>query len=79
MSDDDVALVVGPTRACKMLQVGREKLYKLIWAGEIASYREAGSRKIEVASIHAYIRRKLDQERAKRPQKRSETVRRASS
>jgi len=63
MSEDDKTLVVRPAQACKMLQMGREQLYKLINSGELESYTEGRARKIEVASIRAYIRRKIEQER----------------
>jgi len=43
-----------------MLQMGREQLYKLINSGELESYTEGRARKIEVASIKEYIRRKID-------------------
>jgi len=56
---DEVALVVSVKQACKMLCCSRPKLYRLIDAGEIKSFRDGGLRKVEVQSIKDYIARKI--------------------
>jgi excisionase family DNA binding protein len=48
------------------LKIGREKLYQLLNAGELESYREGGSRKILWRSIEAYVERRLKQEAERR-------------
>jgi hypothetical protein len=44
-----------------MLDCGRTRLYELLNAKELESYRDGKSRKITVASIQARIRRMLQQ------------------
>jgi len=58
-SKDSDALVVKPARACQMLSCGRTHLYGLIEAKEVDTFLDGGARKITVASIHAYIARRL--------------------
>jgi excisionase family DNA binding protein len=53
-------LVVRPRDACKMLSIGRTKLYELLNDGEIESYRHGRSRRIALASIRAFISRQID-------------------
>jgi hypothetical protein len=48
------------------LGVGRAKLYELINANELESYLESSSRKILWPSIHAYVKRRLVAEAARR-------------
>jgi excisionase family DNA binding protein len=48
------------------LKIGRAKIYELLNAGELESYREGGSRKILWRSIEAYVDRRLQQEAARR-------------
>jgi hypothetical protein len=57
-------LVVGPNEAEVMLDCGHTYLYRLINAGELDSYLEGKARKITVESIHARIRRKLQDAKA---------------
>jgi hypothetical protein len=52
-------LVVKPKVAWKMLGCGNTRGYELLMAGELESYKDGGSRKITVASIKAYIARRL--------------------
>jgi hypothetical protein len=59
---DDEPFVVGPRRACYLLDVGATTLYDLIARGELESYREGISRKITMRSIVARIERKLSSE-----------------
>jgi hypothetical protein len=56
---DDERLVVSPRRARHMLDCGVTRLYDLLNAGEIESFLDGRSRKITVASIQAYIQRRL--------------------
>ena len=39
VGDEDGRLVVGPKRACVMLDCGITRLYEMIAAGELASYK----------------------------------------
>jgi excisionase family DNA binding protein len=52
-------LAVKPREAWRMLGCGNTYGYQLLNAGQLASYRDGRSRKITVASIRAYIARKL--------------------
>jgi excisionase family DNA binding protein len=52
-------LVVKPREAWVMLGCGNTWGYELLAAGELESYLDGRSRKITVASIHAYIARRL--------------------
>jgi excisionase family DNA binding protein len=56
---DAVSLVVKPSGACRLLSCGRTRLYELLQAGELDSFRDGGSRKITVTSIQRYIQRQL--------------------
>lgn len=52
-------LVTSPTGACFMLDCGRDRLYSLLASGEIESFTDGHRRKILVASIDAFIARRL--------------------
>jgi excisionase family DNA binding protein len=52
-------LVVRPRQACEMLSIGLTRLYELLNEGALESYLHGGSRRITIASIHAYIDRNL--------------------
>jgi hypothetical protein len=52
-------LVVKPKTAWKMLGCGNTRGYELLAAGELDSFLDGRSRKITVASISAYITRRL--------------------
>ena len=56
---DDQPLVVSPARAKAMLDCGTTRLYELIAAGELDSFKDGKSRKITVASIKARVVRML--------------------
>jgi hypothetical protein len=56
-------LVVSPARAKVMLDCGTTRLYELIDAGELESFKDGKSRKITVSSIKARIERKLAESR----------------
>lgn len=55
----DEPLVVSPRRAQEMLDIGHSRLYELLSAGELQSFKDGKSRKILVASIRNYVARKL--------------------
>jgi excisionase family DNA binding protein len=59
-------IVASVNETMATLKIGREKIYQLLNAGELESYREGGSRKILWRSIEAYVERRLKQE-AERP------------
>jgi excisionase family DNA binding protein len=65
-SSDAIPLLVRPRDAEVMLGVSHNHLYKLLKAGELESFNDGRSRKITVASIHAHIKRKLQQAESKR-------------
>jgi excisionase family DNA binding protein len=56
-------LVIRPKQAQHLLDCGHTRLYEMIGAGEIESFMDGGARKITVASIEAYIERKLKEGR----------------
>lgn len=55
----DEPLVVNPVRAARLLDIGHSRLYQLIEARELESYKAGKSRKITMASIERYIARQL--------------------
>ena len=55
----DVPLAVKPKRACKMLDCGTTRLYELINAGRLVSFRDGRSRKITTDSIRAYVAERI--------------------
>ena len=59
-------IVASVNETMAMLKIGREKIYQLLNSGELASYREVGSRKILWRSIDAYIERRLAEEAKRR-------------
>ena len=56
----DEPLVVSPRRARLMLDCGNTRLYELIAARELQTFKDGKSRKITVASIKAYIVRRIE-------------------
>jgi hypothetical protein len=62
----DERLVVRPKVACHMLDVGLTRLYELIGAGEIDSFKDAGARKITTESIRRYIAHRVELAKAPR-------------
>jgi excisionase family DNA binding protein len=48
-----------PRETCQALSVGMTKLYELLAAGELVSYRDGRSRRILVSSIRAYVVKRL--------------------
>jgi hypothetical protein len=55
----DEPLVVSPRRAQQMLDIGHSRIYELIAAGELRTFKDGKSRKIVVASIRDFVARKL--------------------
>ena len=62
-------LVVSPKGACLLINCSITRLYELLNAGEISSYRDGKSRKIIVASIKDFIERRLREESGKEPRR----------
>jgi hypothetical protein len=58
----DDRLVVSPRIARRLLDTGNTRLYELLTAGELDSYREGRSRKITMESIRRLVRRRLEDE-----------------
>ena len=54
-----VGSLVRPKAAWKMLGCGNTRGYELLATGELKSFKDGGSRKITVESIHRYIARHL--------------------
>jgi excisionase family DNA binding protein len=48
-----------PRETCQALSVGTTRLYELLAASELVSYRDGRSRRILVSSIKAYIVKRL--------------------
>jgi hypothetical protein len=58
-SEDPGPLVVKPKVAWKMLACSNTRGYQLLATGELQSFKDGKSRKILVASIEDYIKRRL--------------------
>jgi excisionase family DNA binding protein len=56
-------IVVSPAIACQLLSVGLTRLYEILRAGELDSYRDGASRRITTESIRGYVTRRLAAER----------------
>jgi excisionase family DNA binding protein len=59
------AFAVPAKKAAPAIGVGMTRLYQLINAGEIESYRDGKARKIVVASLKAYVDRQIAAEAVK--------------
>jgi excisionase family DNA binding protein len=57
--NDLEALAVSPRQACRLLGVGNTRLYELINAGELDSYRDGRMRRVTMESIRARVARLL--------------------
>ena len=55
----DEPLVVSPRRARHLLDCGNTRFYELLAAGELESFKDGKSRKVTMASIRAYVARRL--------------------
>lgn len=49
------AILARVPQACEMLKCSKGTLYKRLKSGTIRSFKDGRVRKVEVASIHAYI------------------------
>jgi hypothetical protein len=65
-------LGVKAKRACTMLDCGRTRLYELLNSGQLVGYKDGVSRKITVASIHAYVARLIEASRQENPRGRGQ-------
>jgi excisionase family DNA binding protein len=52
--------ITNVARACEALDCSRDRLYDLLKSGEIESFLDGRSRKIVVASLDAYIARRVE-------------------
>ena len=64
-SEGTEPLVVSVKKGCTILGSGVTRLYELINAGEIQSYRDGKSRKVVVASLRAFVARQIAAEATK--------------
>jgi predicted DNA-binding transcriptional regulator AlpA len=60
------SLVASPNQTMNYVGIGRAKFYELINTNELESYVEGSSRKVLWPSIHAYVKRRLAAEAARR-------------
>lgn len=56
-------MVVRPKTACQMLAIGVTRLYELVAAGELESFKDGAARKITTRSIRRYVERQLERSR----------------
>ncbi|MEY9360928.1 excisionase family DNA binding protein [Bradyrhizobium yuanmingense] len=54
------ALGVSPRKAAEILGCGRTRIYQLLKAGELLSYREGAARRILTSSIRDYVGRQIE-------------------
>jgi hypothetical protein len=59
IANSESPLLVRPRVAWHMLGCGNTRGYQLIASGELETFLDGSARKITVASIHAFIARKL--------------------
>jgi excisionase family DNA binding protein len=52
-------IAVSPREACRLLSIGNTRLYELIAAGEVESYRDGKSRRVTMRSIRRRVERLL--------------------
>jgi excisionase family DNA binding protein len=57
-------LAVPPLEAARLLSLGMTKIYRLMRAGELISYRDGRARRITMASIHEHMARRLADDNA---------------
>lgn len=53
-------LIVKPREARRLLSCSHKRLYELLNAGELESFKDGRSRKITTRSINSYVARKLE-------------------
>lgn len=56
-------IVLSPGQVMAGLKISRAKLYELINAGELESYTDGRMRRITVASVESYVKRRLEAEK----------------
>lgn len=56
-SEPSTRLAVSPTEAARMMSLGRTKLYELIAADELKSFKLGSRRLIRVSEIEAFLDR----------------------
>lgn len=61
---DTEVLLVRPRRACEMLSIGQTRLFELLNADELQSFKDGGGRWISVESIRNYVGRQLARSQA---------------
>lgn len=59
MTTETKALALRPNQAAAALGIGRDKLFDLLAAGEIKSFREGNTRLIPVRAIEEFLERRL--------------------
>ncbi|MET4319212.1 helix-turn-helix domain-containing protein [Bradyrhizobium sp. RT5a] len=59
-NDTANALGVSPRKAAEILGCGRTRIYQLLKAGELLSYREGAARRILTSSIRDYVQRQIE-------------------
>ena len=52
-------LAVSPSEACRLLSLSTSRLYQLMRAGELPSYRDGRARRITMTAIQSYIARRV--------------------
>jgi hypothetical protein len=61
---DIEVLVVRPKQACTMLSIGQTRLFELLNAGELESFRDGGGRWITTQSLRNYVARQVERSAA---------------
>ena len=59
MTTETKALAYRPNQAAAVLGIGRDKLFELLSAGEIRSFREGRTRIIPALALQEYIDRRM--------------------
>jgi excisionase family DNA binding protein len=63
-------LAVPPLEAARLLSLGMTKIYRLMRAGELESYRDGRARRITMRSIHNHMARRLADDNSPSPRQR---------
>lgn len=59
-TEPSIRLAVSPTEAARLMSLGRTKLYELIAADELKSFKLGSRRLIRVSDIEAFLNRLAD-------------------
>jgi excisionase family DNA binding protein len=62
MNAEVKTLALRPNQAAAALGIGRDRLFDLLRAGEIRSYREGNMRIIPVSALEEYLARRLQED-----------------